>query len=259
MGKNGIPKFDLGGRVAVVTGAGGGMGRASAIALAGHGAQVAVLDINEDGAAATVAEIGDNAMAYRCDVSDLAEVEAVMSRVRKDFGPVVIAHNNAAVNMGYGAGDQRADDLSIDAWRKTLAINLDGVFHVTRVALKDMLAEGRGSIINSASIAGPFIGSHNTAYTAAKGGVVGFTRALVVSYAGTGIRANAICPGFFLTPMADRMLQNPRDVERYASQIPVGRHGEPEDIGGLVVFLASDASSYVNGAVISIDGGTSLR
>ena len=259
MAKEEIPQFNLHGRTAVVTGAGSGMGRASAIALAGHGANVAVLDVNEAGAAETVAQIGDKAMAYRCDVSNLAEVEDVMARVRDDLGPVVIAHNNAAINLGYGQGDQRADDLSIEAWRKTLAVNLDGVFHVTRLALKDMLAEGRGSIINSASVAGPFIGSQNTAYTAAKGGVVGFTRALVISYSGTGIRANAICPGFFLTPMADNMLKNPMDVERYTSQIPVGRHGEPEDIGGLVVFLASDASGYVNGAVISIDGGMSLR
>ena len=256
---NGIPTFDLTGRVAVVTGAAGGMGRASAIALAGHGARVAVLDVNEEGIAETAAMIGDQALAYRCDVADIDDVEQVMKRVRDDLGPVVIAHNNAAVNLGYGRGDQRADDLTLEAWRTSLSINLDGVFHVTRFALKDMLAEGRGSIINCASIAGPFVGSQNTAYTTAKGGVVGFTRALVISYANTGIRANAICPGFFVTPMAGPMMNNPLDVERYASQIPVGRAAQPEDIGGIVVFLASDASAYVNGAVITIDGGTSLR
>jgi NAD(P)-dependent dehydrogenase (short-subunit alcohol dehydrogenase family) len=256
---NSIPNFDLDGRVAVITGAAGGMGRASAIALAGYGARVAVLDVNETGVEETAAQIGPSAQAYKCDVGDPCDVEMVIGRIRDDLGPISILHNNAAVNMGWGAGDERAGDLSLEVWGKTISVNLDGVFYVTKFAVPDMLAQGRGSIINSSSIAGPFIGSQNTAYTSAKGGVVGFTRALVISYAGTGIRANAICPGFFLTPMADRMLQNPVDMERYASQIPVGRHAEPQDIGGLVVFLASDASAYVNGAVISIDGGISLQ
>jgi 2-deoxy-D-gluconate 3-dehydrogenase len=122
-----------------------------------------------------------------------------------------------------------------------------------------MTSLGTGSIINTASIAGTHVGSKNTAYTTSKGGILGFTRALVVGYSGTGIRANVICPGFVRTKMSAPVLQDEMDLQRYASNIPAGRLGEPEDIGGLVVFLASDASGYVNGAVINMDGGVSLN
>ncbi len=254
-----VPRFDLGGRVAVVTGGGSGMGAASAAALAGYGAHVAVLDNNKAAAEDVAGRIGPNASPFPCDVSDEGQVAACMDEIRRRIGPITILHNNAAVHMGYGAGDQTAADVPISVWRRILSVNLDGTFYVTKHALPDMLQSKRGSIINTASLAGPILGSQNTAYTASKGGVVGFTRALVISYAGTGIRANAICPGFVATPMSAPVLENSLDLERYASSIPAGRAGEPEDIGGLVVFLASDASSYVNGALITLDGGTSLR
>lgn len=254
-----VPRFELDARVAVVTGAGSGMGAASAVALAAFGALVAVLDINEAAAEAVASSIGSKALPYQCDVSDETQVASCIAKVRKDLGPITILHNNAAVNMGYGAGDVPAADLSVAVWRKTLSVNLDGTFFMTKIALQDMLREKRGSIINTASLAGALLGSQNTAYTAAKGGVVGFTRALVISYSGTGIRANAILPGFVTTPMSAPVHMNALDRERYTSSIPVGRLGEPEDVGGLVVFLASDASSYVNGAVITLDGGLSLR
>jgi NAD(P)-dependent dehydrogenase (short-subunit alcohol dehydrogenase family) len=235
------------------------MGAASAAALAAYGAKVAVLDNNDVSAAAVAEEIGPNASPYHCDISDDAQVADCISRISKHLGPITILHNNAAVNMGYGAGDQAAGTLPLEVWRRNMAVNLDGPFFVTKCVLPDMLAQGRGSIINTASIAGPFIGSYNTAYAATKGGLVGFTRALVISYSGTGVRANAICPGFVKTPMSAPTLKDPTDAERYATSVPAGRLGEPEDVGGLVVFLASDASSYVNGAVITIDGGISLR
>ena len=253
------PRFELGGRVAIVTGGGSGMGAASAAALAAYGARVAILDVSEAGANEVASRIGPSARAYHCDVSDEKQVATCIASIRKELGPVDIVHNNAAVNMGYGAGDQRAGELSAEVWRKNMGVNLDGTFFVTKYSIPDMLVAKRGSIINTASLAGAFLGSQNTAYCSTKGGVVGFTRALVISYAGTGIRANAICPGFVTTPMSAPVLQNPLDLERYASSIPVGRAGVPEDIGGLVVFLASDASGYVNGAVIPMDGGTSLR
>ena len=253
------PSFDLGGRVAVVTGAGSGMGAASAEALAAYGARVAVLDVNEAAAAEVAARIGIRAAPYTCDISDEQQVATCIAAVRRDLGPITILHNNAAVHMGYGHGDHQAHDLSLEVWRRIMSVNLDGTFFVTKHVLPDMLAANGGSIINTASIAGPMLGSQNTTYTTTKGGIVGFTRALVISYAGTGIRANAICPGFVTTPMSAPVLQNPLDLERYASSVPVGRVGVPEDVGGLVVFLASDASGYVNGAVIPFDGGTHLR
>ena len=251
--------FDLSGSVAVVTGAGSGMGAASAAALAAFGAKVAVLDINRSSAAEVAFSIGDHAKSYGCDVSDEAQVRNCIAQVRRELGPITIVHNNAAVHMGYGGGDHQAADLSLDVWRKVLSVSLDGTFFVTKHVIPDMLAAKRGSIINTASLAGAFLGSQNTSYTTAKGGVVGFTRALVISYAGTGIRANAICPGFVTTPMSAPVLQNPLDLERYASSVPVGRVGVPGDVGGLVVFLASDCSGYVNGAIIPLDGGTHLR
>jgi NAD(P)-dependent dehydrogenase (short-subunit alcohol dehydrogenase family) len=255
----GKPDFDLTGRIAVVTGAGSGMGAASAAALAGYGAQVALLDRNIDAATQVADAIGENATAYSCDIADEAQVIACIGKVRSELGLISIVHNNAAVNMGYGGGDQPAGSLPLEVWRKNMSVNLDGTFFVTKQVLADMLELKRGSIINTASIAGPFIGSQNTAYTASKGGVVGFTKALVIGYAGKGIRANAICPGMVTTPMSAPVLGDPLDRERYGTSIPVGRIGRPEDIGGLVVFLASDASAYVNGAIIPFDGGTALR
>jgi len=253
------PSFDLSGRVAIVTGAGSGMGAASAAALAGYGAKVALLDRDEAAARLVAEEIGKNAFAFHCDVSDSSHVDDCVAKVRADLGAVTIVHNNAAVNMGYGKGDKAAGELTDEVWRINMAVNLDGTFFVTRAVIPDMLENKGGSIINTASLAGPFIGSYNTAYTATKGGVVGFTRALVISYSGTGIRANAICPGFVMTPMSAPTLEDATDRDRYATSVPSGRLGVPEDIGGLVVFLASDASSYVNGAVITLDGGISLR
>lgn len=254
-----IPQFRLDGRVAVVTGAGSGMGAASAVALAAYGAKVALLDIDLEAAERVTAQIGAEARAYACDVGDEATVAATLAQVRGDLGPVTIVHNNAAVNMGYGRGDQPADALSIEVWRRNMAVNLDGTFFVSKYALADMLAEGRGSIINTSSLAGTHLGSQNTAYAAAKGGVVAFTRALALCYAGKNIRANVISPGFFATPMSEAVRANPLDVDRYIATIPAQREGQPEEIAGLVVFLASDAASYVNGAVIQVDGGLALR
>jgi NAD(P)-dependent dehydrogenase (short-subunit alcohol dehydrogenase family) len=254
-----VPDFGLGGKVAIVTGAGSGMGAASAAALAGFGARVAALDNNGAAVREMANAIGPAVVPYECDVSDESQVEACVRLIRKELGPITILHNNAAINMGYGAGDQPAGTLPIQVWRRNMSVNLDGPFFLSKFVIPDMLAAKRGSIINTASIAGPFIGSYNTAYTATKGGLVGFTRALVISYSGTGIRANAICPGFINTPMSAPTLKDPTDAERYATSVPAGRLGEPEDVGGLVVFLASDASSYVNGAIIPIDGGISLR
>lgn len=259
MATSNIPSFDLGGRIAVVTGAGSGMGAASARALAGYGARVALIDNAGEAAEGVAAEIGETARPYACDVSDAEAVQRTIAAIRRDLGPITILHNNAAVHFGYGKGDQPAADVPLDVWRRTIAVNLDGTFLVTKYALPHMLEEQRGSIINTASLAGPLLGSQNTAYTASKGGVAGFTRSLVISYAGTGIRANAILPGFVATPMSAPVMENELDLARYATSVPSGRLGVPEDVGGLVVFLASDSSSYVNGAIITLDGGVSLR
>ena len=254
-----IPSFALNGRVAVVTGGGQGLGAASAMALAGHGARVAVVDIDGDSADAVAASIGGNARAFRCDISSEAQVAACIAEIAASLGPVAVLHNNAAIHRGYGRGDEQSHAMDSAVWERIVSVNLTGTFFMTKHAIPHMLAAKKGSIINTASLAGPILGSSNTAYTATKGAVAGYTKALVISYAGSGIRANTICPGFMATPMSQPVLDNPRDLERYASDVPIGRTGEPEDIGGLVVFLASDASGYVNGAEITLDGGVSLR
>lgn len=254
-----IPNFALDGRIAVVTGAGSGLGTASAAALAAYGARVAVVDIDADAARAVADRIGDNAHAFACDIADEQQVAECVARIAETLGQVTILHNNAAIHMGYGRGDVQTHAIDSQVWLKIVSVNLNGTFFMTKHILPHMLAAKKGSIINTASLAGPILGSSNTAYTATKGAVAGYTKALVISYAKTGIRANTICPGFVATPMSQPVLDNPEDLQRYASDVPAGRTGVPDDVGGLVVFLASDASSYVNGAQITLDGGISLR
>ena len=221
------PSFDLSQRVAVVTGAASGMGAASARSLAAYGAKVAVVDRDGPAASRVAQEIGGHTLAFTCDISDEHQVAGCIAEIRAKLGAITVLHNNAAVHMGYGKGDHATDALSLEVWRKVMSVNLDGTFFVTKHVLPDMLAKSHGSIINTASLAGPFLGSQNTTYTTTKGGIVGFTRALVISYAGKGIRANAICPGFVSTPMSAPVLDNPMDLERYASSVPVGRVGVP--------------------------------
>jgi 2-hydroxycyclohexanecarboxyl-CoA dehydrogenase len=257
--KHKSPIFELDGRVAMVTGGGGGLGAAAATALAAFGARVALLDSDRASVTEAAARIGTNAFAYHADITDRAQIESCVAKIRQDLGPITVLVNNAGVHLGYGGGDEAAHQLSTVTWRKIMSVNLDGTLNVTQAVIPDMLNEKRGSIINMSSLGGGVLGSVNTAYATSKGGIVGFTRALVVSYSGTGIRANVICPGYISTAMTRPAERNPEDFARYTASIPVGRGGEPDDIGGLVVLLASDASSYINGALITLDGGVSLR
>jgi NAD(P)-dependent dehydrogenase (short-subunit alcohol dehydrogenase family) len=252
------PMFDLDGKVALITGGGGGLGAAAAKALVAHGARVALLDNNEASACDAAALLGPNALPYQGDISDVRQVQRCVAKIRSDLGPITVLHNNAAVHKGYGGGDQAAHELSSKVWRELMTVNLDGTLNVTQSVIPHMLEARCGSIINMSSLGGGVLGSLNTAYAATKGGIVGFTRALVVGYSGTGIRANVICPGFISTQMTLPAERNAEDFARYASKIPSGRGGVPDDLGGLIVLLASDASSYINGALITIDGGVSL-
>jgi NAD(P)-dependent dehydrogenase (short-subunit alcohol dehydrogenase family) len=250
-----VDPFDLDGAVAVVTGAAGGIGSATVEALARHGARVVALDTDLDAATAVAQRVGSAASALQCDVSDESSVRTTFESIGQRFGKLSVLHNNAGIALGGGRGDGPADELDLATWQRTLDVNLTGCFLCTHYALPLMLAGGGGSIINTASIAGAFIGTLNTAYCASKAGVVGFTRALVITHAGRGIRANAICPGSVRTPMAANVLRTPEVRARLIDNIPAGRVAEPADVANLVVFLASQAGAYLNGAVIALDGG----
>lgn len=250
--------FDLSGKVAVVTGAAAGLGAASARALAAHGATVALLDVDVDQASALAETLPTETIALRCDVSDAEEVQRVFNQIGAELGHIDALHNNAGVSYT-GRGDAPPDELELSMWQHVLGVNLTGTFLCTKYALPLMTDRPSGaSVINTASIAGPVLGAQVTAYAASKGGVVAMTRCLTVTHGSRGIRANVICPGSMDTNMASALKASPDLRDRFISQVPLQRQGLPEDIGGLVVFLASDASAYFSGNVLVLDGGLHL-
>jgi NAD(P)-dependent dehydrogenase (short-subunit alcohol dehydrogenase family) len=260
--------FDLTGRTAVVTGAGGLLGRCFARALAEHGAAVAVLDVDPRAAASTVAELramDAETLAVTCDVSDPASVDAAVTAVTSWRGAPDALVNNAATKTD----DVRAffsDSASTDLerWRKVMAVNLDGMFLVARGFGAGMVAAGRGSVVQTASIYGvvapdlriydelEFLGAPMTSpvtYSTSKAGVIGLTRHLAVEWASSGVRVNTLIPG------GVRGGQDERFVERYSRRVPLGRMADPDEMVGAIVFLASDASSYMTGQTVTVDGG----
>lgn len=236
-------------RVAVVSGAGSGIGRAIAEALRDAGAAVALLDIAN--AAEAAAEIGAEALGVECDVRDAAGVGRAIERAVKEFGRLDIVVNTAGVG-----DDNDLTAATTDAnFDRIMSVNFRGTFHVTRACLPSLKERG-GSIINIASIAA--LKGYKTAsiYCATKGAIVSFTRAVAIEYAEFGVRANVICPGHIDTPMFRRPgVDVAAKTARAVTTIPLGRIGVPGDLTGLAVLLASDAGSYITGAVIPVDGG----
>jgi NAD(P)-dependent dehydrogenase (short-subunit alcohol dehydrogenase family) len=240
-------------KVALVTGGSFGIGRATAIAFAGQGANVVVADWVADHA--TVEEIkskGGNAVFVKCDVSDEAQVKMLIEQVVKTYGRLDYAYNNAGIE----GANARTSDCTNENWERTIAVNLKGVWLCMKYELQQMLQQGSGSIVNCASIAGLVGFQGLPAYVASKHGVVGLTKAAAMEYVKSGIRVNAVCPGVIKTPMVDRVTGKDKAVEKiYEDMEPIGRMGQPEEVANAVTWLCSDASSFVTGVAMPVDGG----
>ena len=244
------------GKVALVTGAASGIGRASALALARAGAAVCVSDINGDGAAETARQIideGGTAISQTCDVTKGSDVSAMVAATVDALGPLDAAVNNAGIA---GSFDDRLHEADDDMFERVLAVNLRGVWHCMKAELAQMLSAGGGSIVNIASVAGLIGAPKAAAYTASKHAVVGITKSAAVDYAKLGIRVNAICPAYTDTAMVQSAIAgNPLMAHIMERAIPMGRLGQASEIGEAVVWLCSDASSFVTGHSLVLDGG----
>ena len=245
----------LDGRVALVTGGGSGIGRASAHALAQAGAHVAVSDIDQAAARIVAEEIG-RGEAHRLDVADEAAVRAVVRAIMDRHGRIDILVNNA----GLGARMPTVD-LPTERWRHVLAVNLDGSFFCAREAGRHMIAAGGGAVVNVASIMGLVGGAHypNLAYHSAKGALVNFTRALACEWAASGVRVNAVAPTFARTRLTEPLLADEALARRLIADTPMGRFAEPEEVAAAILFLSSDAASMITGAILPVDGGWTAR
>jgi NAD(P)-dependent dehydrogenase (short-subunit alcohol dehydrogenase family) len=244
--------------IAVVTGAASGIGRGIALGFAREGASVVVLDINAEGAGKTAADIragGGKAQHFTLDVTDRNACREVATKVAKEVGQVSVLVNNAGINRR-NAFTADADAVFKD-WEDVLAINLGGVFNVTHAFLAPLRA-AKGRIVNIASVQS-FVHvrtPNSPAYTTSKHGVLGFTRALAAELGKDGVRVNAIGPGFIETPLNEKVrATNPELVKIFLDHTPLGRTGNPDDIAGPAIFLASDLSAFVTGSIVMADGG----
>ena len=245
--------YGFAGKVCVVTGAGSGIGRAIAIALAAHGARVAVLDRDPASSQTTVDEIvgcGGDALAIACDVAEPASVAAAAERSAAAFGPCDVLVNNAGV-LRPGA----LEDLSIDEWNSMLAVNLTGGLLCSQAFGRQMRAMGKGALVHIASIAAAHPAGGGGAYSVSKAGVAMLSRQLAIEWGAHGIRSNSVNPGMTLTPMTQAAYTRPGTAERRNQAIPAGRVGQPQDIAEAVLFLASDRSAYITGEELTVDGG----
>jgi NAD(P)-dependent dehydrogenase (short-subunit alcohol dehydrogenase family) len=242
-------------KVALVTGAGSGIGRATALLFAREGARVAVADVDEAGVTETaelIQQAGGDAFAMVCDVTDQIAVNSMVANVVSTYGALHCAHNNAGVEGEYG----RTAETTAENFDFTYGVNLKGVFHCLQAEILHMQAHGGGAIVNTASVAGIEGARQLPAYVASKHACMGLTRTAALEYASRGIRINAVCPGPIRTPMIEKiMAANPRMEQPMLQSIPLRRIGEPQDIGEAVLWLCSDRSAYVTGHGLVVDGG----
>ena len=244
----------LDGRTAIITGGVGGIGLATARRFAEEGAQVVVVDVDDDGGEKAAQEVGG--IYVRCDVTDAEQVEAMVARAHSTYGSVDIAFNNAGISP---PDDDSILDTGLEAWRRVQEVNLTSVFLCCKAVLPYMRAQGRGSIINTASfVAVMGAATSQISYTASKGGVLAMSRELGVQFAREGIRVNALCPGPVDTPLLRELFAtDPERAARRLVHIPMGRFADATEIANAVLFLASDESSFVTASTFLVDGGIS--
>ncbi|MCF1713070.1 glucose 1-dehydrogenase [Flavihumibacter sp. RY-1] len=240
-------------KVAIVTGAGSGIGRAIARFYAREGAKVVVSDINQAGGEETVKEIhadGGIALFFKADTSSIEDNRLLVEKAVQEFGGLHIACNNAGIGGPMGP----TADYPIDGWNKVIGINLSGVFYGMHFQVAAMLKSGGGAIVNIASILGAVGTRFSPAYVAAKHGVVGLTKATALEYASQGVRVNSIGPGYILTPLLTNALDEAA-MEQVKSLHPIGRLGTSEEVAELALWLSSDKASFVTGSYYAVDGG----
>lgn len=247
--------LSMSGKVALVTGAASGIGRATALAFAAEGAAVVVSDVDDAGGEQTVSQIrdtGGTATYIHADVSNASDVAALVNDAVLHYGRLDYAFNNAGIE-GQTAPTAEATDAN---WDRVIAIDLSGTFYCMREEMKQMLKQGAGAIVNCSSVAGLIGFAGSSAYVASKHGVIGLTKTGALEGANAGIRVNAVCPGVIATPMVDRVTGKAAEVEAsMANMQPMGRMGTPAEIAAAVVWLCSDAASFVTGIAMPVDGG----
>jgi NAD(P)-dependent dehydrogenase (short-subunit alcohol dehydrogenase family) len=240
-------------KVALVTGASFGIGRATAILFAHKGAKVVLVDWQENSETLeAITAFGGEATFIKCDVSQLSEVQKMIRKIISVYGRLDFAFNNAGIE-GTSAS---ITDCTEENWDKTIGVNLKGIWGCMKYEIPEMLKHGNGAIVNCASIAGlvGYVGL--PAYVASKHGVIGLTKTAALENAKLGIRVNAVCPGAIKTPMIDRLTNNKKEVEaQYAAQEPIGRLGNPNEVANAVIWLCSEAASFVTGHAMAVDGG----
>ncbi len=249
-------RFDLTGRVALVTGGNRGLGRGIALALAEAGADIVIAARNQDTARATQVDIealGRRATAVACDMRQREDIEAAVQHCADTFGRLDILVNNAG--MGISA---RAEEVTDEDWDAVLDTNLRAVMRCSRAAFPWLRDSGHGRIINLGSMYSIFGSPSVLSYAASKGAVVQLTKSMAIAWARDGIRVNALAPGFIASDMTEHLRTDERRYERIIGRTPLGRFGEPEDLAGAVIFLASDASEFITGQTLPIDGGYSI-